>query len=297
MKLDQLTTESILPESRNLDELSPLQIVELMNREDAKIAAAVAAVKEPIAAAIELITDRMRQGGRLIYVGAGTSGRLGVLDASECPPTFSTPPELVRGIIAGGYTALTTAIEGAEDNSEAAVEDLKAHRLQALDVVMGIATSGRTPYVIGALRYAKSLGCGTIAFSCNHNSEVGQLADIAIDVVVGAEILSGSTRLKSGTATKMVLNMLSTGTMIQLGKTYGNLMVDLKATNIKLKARATRLVQLICEVDETQAQHTLQLANGETKTAIVMLRLSLDAESARRRLHQAKGQLRAALNN
>lgn len=296
MNLDRLTTEAIHAESANLDDMSPLEIVELMNREDAKIAAAVGEVKTSIAAAVECIAERFRRGGRLIYMGAGTSGRLGVLDASECPPTFSTPPQMVRGLIAGGYQALTTAIEGAEDNSEAGEHDLRDLQLNSNDVVMGIATSGRTPYVLGGLRYARSIGCATIGFACNSNSEVGLAADIAIEVVVGPEILSGSTRLKSGTATKMVLNMLTTGAMIQLGKTYGNMMVDLKATNIKLKARACRLVRLICGVDDLQANEVLQRAQGETKTAIVMLRCGIDAQAARQKLESVQGRLKRALS-
>jgi N-acetylmuramic acid 6-phosphate etherase len=295
MNLEKLTTEAIHSESANLDEMSSLEIVELMNREDAKISAAVGDVKNSIAAAVDCIAERFRRGGRLIYMGAGTSGRLGVLDASECPPTFSTPPEMVRGLIAGGYQALTTAIEGAEDNSEAGANDLRGLKLAEHDVVMGIATSGRTPYVIGGLRYARSLGCATIGFACNGDSEVGREADIPIEVIVGPEVLSGSTRLKSGTATKMVLNMLTTGAMIQLGKTYGNMMVDLRATNSKLRARACRLVKLICGVTDTQASDALQLAQGETKTAIVMLRCGVDAESARKRLAAASGRLKRAL--
>lgn len=295
MNLEKLTTEAFHEESHNLDELSSLEIVELMNREDAKVALAVQEAKLSIAQAVDCITQRFRQGGRLIYMGAGTSGRLGVLDASECPPTFSTPPEMVRGIIAGGYQALTTAVEGAEDNSEAAVADLTALQLRPHDVVMGIATSGRTPYVIGGLRFAKANSCATISFACNRDSEVSREADIAIEVIVGPEILSGSTRLKSGTATKMVLNMLTTGAMIQLGKTYGNMMVDLRATNSKLRARACRLVRTICGVDETNALEALQLANGETKTAIVMLKCHVTAIAARQRLEAAAGRLKRAL--
>jgi N-acetylmuramic acid 6-phosphate etherase len=295
MNLEKLTTEAFHAESHNLDELSSLEIVELMNREDAKVALAVQEARLSIAQAVDCITQRFRHGGRLIYMGAGTSGRLGVLDASECPPTFSTPPEMVRGIIAGGYQALTTAVEGAEDNSEAAVADLTALQLSPHDVVMGIATSGRTPYVIGGLRFAKANSCATISFACNRDSEVSREADIAIEVIVGPEILSGSTRLKSGTATKMVLNILTTGAMIQLGKTYGNMMVDLRATNSKLRARACRLVRTICDVDESVALETLQLANGETKTAIVMLKCHVTAVAARQRLEATAGRLKRAL--
>ncbi|MCA9047887.1 MAG: N-acetylmuramic acid 6-phosphate etherase, partial [Planctomycetaceae bacterium] len=225
--MEHLTTESVHPDSANIDEMSPLQIVRLMNAEDAAVPAAVATQAEPIAAAVEVITDRIRSGGRLIYIGAGTSGRLGVLDASECPPTFSTPPEMVVGLIAGGDTALRSAVEGAEDDPERAVKDLRHVRLSSRDVLVGIACSGRTPYVIGGMQYAQSLGAYTIGLACNENSEMIPAADLMITPVVGPEIISGSTRMKAGTATKMVLNMLSTGVMIRLGKTYGNLMVDL----------------------------------------------------------------------
>jgi N-acetylmuramic acid 6-phosphate etherase len=295
--LERLTTEGFLPESANLDELSPLEIVELMNREDAKVAIAVGLQREAIAKAITLITQQLRSGGRLVYVGAGTSGRLGVLDASECPPTFSTSPELVRGIIAGGPSALTNAIEGAEDRTDEAEADLKRFGLTRSDVVMGIATSGRTPYVLAAVRFARELGCATIGFSCNQPSEISSFVDISIDVVVGPEVLAGSTRLKAGTATKMVLNMLTTGTMIQLGKTYGNLMVDLKATNSKLRARAVRLVVTVCKVSHEIAQEALQKANGETKTAIVMLARNVDALHARQLIENASGRLHPILKS
>src|SRR6185312_2366142 len=227
--LEHLTTEARNPASEDLDGLTAQQIVQLINSEDAKVAAAVAEQSDAIAQAIDVIADRLAGGGRLIYSGAGTSGRLGVLDAVECPPTFNSNPSQVVGIIAGGYTALASAVEGAEDRPELAVEDLKNVRLTDGDVVCGIATSGRTPYVMGGLEYAQSIGAYAIGLSCNRDSQIAARCDICITPVVGPEVVSGSTRMKAGTATKMVLNMLTTGAMIRLGKTYGNLMVDLRA--------------------------------------------------------------------
>lgn len=236
------TTESRNPASERIDALTPLEFVRVMNGEDTRVAEAVGREAEPIARSIEVIADRLRRGGRLIYLGAGTSGRLGVLDASECPPTFSTPPEMVIGLIAGGSAALTRAVEGAEDHPEYAVADLRGVSLSAGDVVVGIATSGRTPYVIGGLDYARSVGAFAIGLVCTADSALAASADLMIAPVVGPEIITGSTRLKAGTATKLVLNMLTTGAMVQLGKTYGNLMVDLQATNAKLVARTRRIV-------------------------------------------------------
>eukprot|EP00913_Durusdinium_trenchii_P035277 g33007.t1 len=252
-----------------------------MNAEDAKVADAVGAVAESIAAAIDIITDRLKAGGRLIYLGAGTSGRLGVLDASECPPTFSSPPELVSGLIAGGHEALTRAIEGAEDDPDRGAHDLQSVSISANDVAVGIAASGRTPYVIGGLRFARSIGAAAIGLSCNADSELEAVADLMISPVVGPEILSGSTRLKAGTATKMVLNMLTTGTMVRLGKTYGNVMVDLRATNTKLTQRARRIVAELAGVDADTADRLLAECDGEVKTAIVVqLRSAIDASFA-----------------
>jgi N-acetylmuramic acid 6-phosphate etherase len=245
MDLARLVTEGRNPDSADIDRLSARQIVELMNREDARVAEAVGREAEPIARAVELIAERLRAGGRLVYIGAGTSGRLGVLDASECPPTFNSPPGQVIGLIAGGSAALTRAVEGAEDREEDGAADLRLARLSAADVLVGIATSGRTPYVIGGLKHARSIGAATIGLSCNPQSALHEHADIAITPVVGPEVVSGSTRLKAGTATKMVLNMLSTGTMVRLGKTYGNLMVDLQARNAKLVERSARIVSLV----------------------------------------------------
>jgi N-acetylmuramic acid 6-phosphate etherase len=223
--MDHLQTEARNPASTNLDELTPLQLVRLMNAEDARVIPAVASQAEAIARAVDVIADRLRRGGRLVYLGAGTSGRLGVLDASECPPTFSSPPGQVVGVIAGGPAALTRAVEGAEDHPEFAERDLDAIGLSAADVLVGIATSGRTPYAQGGICHARRLGAYTIGLSCNPDSELLPLVDLAITPVVGPEVLTGSTRMKAGTATKLVLNLLSTGAMVSLGKTYGNLMV------------------------------------------------------------------------
>ncbi|MBL8819000.1 MAG: N-acetylmuramic acid 6-phosphate etherase [Planctomyces sp.] len=289
------TTESRNAASAQIDTLSPLQFADLMNQEDATVAAAVRRELPGIAQAIEVISDRLRNHGRLFYIGAGTSGRLGVLDASECPPTFSTPPELVVGIIAGGPAALTRAIEGAEDNAAQAEVDLKQVNLCAKDVLVGIAASGRTPYVIHALRYARSLGAFAIGFACNEHSAMQSEADLMITTVVGPEIITGSTRLKSGTATKMVLNMLTTGAMVQLGKTYGNLMVDLRATNEKLRNRSQKIVAEITGLAQTDAEKVLELCGGEVKTAIVMTVRHTTPDNARALLKAAGGQLRGAI--
>lgn len=283
--------------SEHLDQLSAHEIVLLMNDEDAKVAAAVRVEFAQIAAAIEIIADRLRRGGRLIYLGSGTSGRLGVLDATECPPTFSSDPSQVIGLIAGGAPALTRAIEGAEDKPELAVADLDAIEISSKDVLVGIAASGRTPYVLGGLVYARSRGTKTIGVACNSPSELSGVTELVIAPVVGPEILSGSTRLKAGTATKLVLNMLTTGAMVLLGKTYGNLMVDLRATNAKLRVRSVRILQRLSGLDETAAQAQLEACNGELKTAIVAARADLSATEARERIARSGGQLRMALES
>jgi N-acetylmuramic acid 6-phosphate etherase len=293
--LNHLTTEQRNPHSEAIDSLSALEIVTLMNREDAQVAAAVHAQAATIAAAVDVIVDRIQRGGRLVYLGAGTSGRLGVLDAAECPPTFSTPPGLVRGIIAGGERALTTAVEGAEDHPEHAVQDLQDDSFSARDALVGIATSGRTPYVIGALTYARQIGAFTIGLACNRDSQLEEVSDLMITPVVGPEVLSGSTRLKAGTATKMVLNMLTTATMVRLGKTYGNFMVDMRATNTKLLARARRIVATLADMSEAEAETLLQRCAGEVKTAIIVQRCQVSPEQARQRLELAHGHLRRAL--
>jgi N-acetylmuramic acid 6-phosphate etherase len=293
--MDHLITEQNNPESVAIDQMDPIQIAMLMNREDLKVVAAVERVLPEIARAIETVTERVQAGGRLIYIGAGTSGRLGVLDASECPPTFNTPPALVVGLIAGGHRALTNAIEGAEDNRQAGEEDLRGVEVDAKDVVCGIATSGRTPYVLGGLAYARSLGAATLGVTCNEVSELTEVSDVLIAPVVGPEILSGSTRLKAGTATKMVLNMISTGTMIRIGKTYGNWMVDLRATNVKLKDRSIRIVSGITGLDRQRAESLLARCDGEVKTAIVSQALGVEKIEAQERLKAAAGRLRKAI--
>jgi len=295
--LNKLTTESRNPASENLDQLSALEIVRLMNGEDARVSLAVGKEAVAIARAVEIIAARLRGGGRLIYLGAGTSGRLGVLDASECPPTFNSPPELVIGLIAGGPAALTRSIEGTEDHPEDAVADLTTIGLSPADALVGIATSGRTPYVIGGLQYARRVGAAAIGFTCNDQSALADFCDLIIAPVVGPEVLSGSTRLKAGTATKMVLNMLTTGAMVLLGKTYGNLMVDLRATNEKLTDRTRRIVALLTGISETEANEKLQACGGELKVAVVSQVLGLSADEARRRLARCDGHLRRALGD
>jgi N-acetylmuramic acid 6-phosphate etherase len=293
--LEKLTTEQRNPSSESIDTLSARAIVELMNQEDAKVTQAVATQTDQIARSVETIVERMRRGGRLVYIGAGTSGRLGVLDASECPPTFNTPPALVVGLIAGGSPALTRAVEGAEDHPPHAIRDLQAIALDDKDVLVGIATSGRTPYVVGGLQYARQIGAATIGLSCNEDSELAAQADQMISPVVGPEVISGSTRLKAGTATKMVLNMLTTATMVRLGKTFGNLMVDLRASNSKLLARSRQIVAALTGLSAEQAQQLLQRCDGEVKTAVVMHRRNVSAHDARQLLAEADGHLRRAL--
>jgi N-acetylmuramic acid 6-phosphate etherase len=295
--LGKLKTEESNPESERLDAMSPLEIVRLMNRQDHLVVDAVEAMQEVIARCIERITERLSHGGRLVYTGAGTSGRLGVLDASECPPTFRTDPAMVVGVIAGGRDALTRAIEGAEDSPEQGAADLEELKVGATDVVVGIATSGRTPYVLGSLQWARNKGACTIGIACNRASPMEPLVDEMVVLDVGPEILSGSTRLKSGTATKMVLNMFTTATMVQLGKTFGHWMVDLKPSNQKLRARSIRMIQLLGEVDATKAEDLLDRCDGEVKTAIVAARANLSPETARRRLMDSGGHLRRAIPN
>jgi N-acetylmuramic acid 6-phosphate etherase len=293
--MDHLETEARNPASTKLDVLSAPEIVRLMNAEDGRVAAAVASQAEAVARAVEVIADRLRAGGRLIYVGAGTSGRLGVLDATECPPTFNSPPGQVVGLIAGGPAALTRAVEGAEDHPEYGARDLQEIGLSARDAVVGIATSGRTPYVLGAVAYARKQGAYTVGVACNTDAELNGAVDLAIVPVVGPEVLSGSTRLKAGTATKLVLNMLSTGAMVRLGKTYGNLMVDLRATNSKLRARTNRIVRLLTGLAAPEADALLQRCGGELKTALVAQLSGADPEAARARLAAAGGEVRKAL--
>ena len=291
------STEARNTASMSIDSLSALEIVQLMNQEDAGVAAAVARESTAIAQAVDLIAQRFRTGGRLIYMGAGTSGRLGVLDASECPPTFSVKPGMVIGLIAGGKAALTSAIEGAEDRRDEGVSDLQQLGLTADDVVMGIASSGRTPYVIGGLEYARSVNAATIGFACNAGSALIPLSDIMITPIVGPEVVTGSTRLKAGTATKMVLNMLTTGAMVLIGKTYGNLMVDLTATNEKLKDRSQRIVSELTGLTATAAGELLGRCDGQVKTAVVAHQKQITPEQARELLKNHSQHLRRALES
>ena len=291
------STEQANPNSRNIDKLSTIDMLALINREDAQVALAVEKAIPQIAGAVDSIAAALQNEGRLFYVGAGTSGRLGVLDAVECVPTFSTPPELVQGIVAGGRAALTQAVEGAEDNRTQAKRDLMAHNLSQRDVVCGIAASGRTLYVIAALEYAKSIKAKTIAVSCSPAAPILDIAQIGIGVDVGPEIIAGSTRMKAGTAQKMILNMLSAATMIKLGKVYGNLMVDLKVTNQKLADRAARLVMQLTGLDEQAAKRLLSQANREVKTAVVMHQRQVNAAAARRLLQEANGFLGAVIDS
>jgi len=285
------------PHTRELDNLTSLELVRLINAEDAKVAGAVAAEAGAVARAIDVIADRLGAGGRLVYAGAGTSGRLGVLDAVECPPTFNTDPGQVVGLIAGGREGLVRAVEGAEDSAEAGRQDLEDIDLTSADVVVGIAASGRTPYVIGALDYARKKGAFAIGFSCNREAEISRHADLCILPLVGPEVLTGSTRLKAGTATKMVLNMLTTGAMVRLGKTYSNLMVDLRASNVKLMDRAQRIVETLTDCKGMEARELLERCDGEVKTAVVSERLQVSAQEARERLKAARGHLRRVLES
>ena len=295
MDLSNLTTESRNPASEEIDRLTSIEIARLMNAEDAKATAAVGRVVEHIASAIDVVAERLRNGGRLVYIGAGTSGRLGVLDASECPPTFNTKPWQVVGLIAGGYEALTRSIEGAEDIPENAVQDLKSVDLSDKDVILGIATSGRTPYVVAGLAYAGQIGAFAIGLSCNEDSELSKVSQLTIAPVVGPEVVSGSTRLKAGTATKMILNTITTGAMVRLGKTYGNLMVDLQTTNQKLAERSRRIVTTLAGVSEPEAERLLERCGGDAKTAIVSHLRSVESEEARHLLAESGGQLRTAI--
>lgn len=293
--LSTLITEQRNPNSMHVDSLSALEIVQLMNKEDKQVPLAIEKCLPQIAQAVECIVAAFQQGGRLVYIGAGTSGRLGVLDASECPPTFGVSPEMVKGIIAGGERALRHPIEGAEDSKTHAVVDLQTIQFSSKDVLVGIAASGRTPYVIGALEYAKSLGSVTVSIASNPNSAMANIVDIAIDTVVGPEVLTGSSRLKSGTAQKLVLNMLTTASMILMGKCYQNLMVDVQASNEKLKARAIRIVMQATDCDKTLAEETLKLADQNAKLAIMMILSGLDRAQAEALLEKHQGKLQLAL--
>ncbi|MGP4088899.1 N-acetylmuramic acid 6-phosphate etherase [Streptomyces sp. KR55] len=294
-ELETLTTEAFRPDLAEIDRLPTLEIATLMNAEDATVPGAVTRRLPQIAAAIDGIAARMSRGGRLVYAGAGTAGRLGVLDASECPPTFNTAPAQVVGLIAGGPTAMVTSVEGAEDSAELARQDLDALHLTPDDTVVGISASGRTPYAIGAVEHARARGALTIGLACNAHSALAAAADHGIEVVVGPELLTGSTRLKAGTAQKLVLNMLSTITMIRLGKTYGNLMVDVRASNEKLRARSRRIVALATGAPDDEIERALAATDGEVKAAILTIAGGVDGGTAARLLEESGGHLRAAL--
>lgn len=295
--LHQLQTEMRNAASERLDQMSALEIVTLMNQEDQKVALAVEQVLPEVAQVVELITQALEMGGRLLYIGAGTSGRLGVLDAAECPPTFGTDPAQVRGIIAGGTAALTVAVEGAEDSFSLGQEDVREADVQAGDVVVGIAASGRTPYVIGALEEAKKRQAVTISLACNPGSEINNGVDVSINLAVGPEVVTGSTRLKAGSATKMVLNMLTTASMVRVGKVYGNLMVNVQATNHKLRERAKQIVMQVTGIDYPEAEALIGKAAGDVKLAIVMQLTGLPKEAAEERLRRAGYKVRQAIEH
>ncbi len=295
LNLTGMTTEKRNPRTMQLDTMSELEIVTTMNEEDARVPLAIAKKLPQIAQAAHWAAEAFEQGGRLFYMGAGTSGRLGVLDAAECPPTFGVAPGMVVGLIAGGEQAFLKAVEGAEDDRALGQSDLEAYGLNAKDVVIGIAASGRTPYVLGGLAYAKSVGCRTAAIACNTGSEIGRAADLAIEVEVGPEVLTGSTRLKSGTAQKLILNMISTASMVRTGKVYQNLMVDVMQSNEKLHTRAENIVIDATGVTRPEARSAIDAAGGSVKVAITMLLADCSADEARSRLEKAGGHVRAAI--
>ena len=295
--LELLTTESRNENSMQIDTAEAIDILRIMNEQDQLVALAVKAVLPEIEAAVQFVFESFKKGGRLIYLGAGTSGRLGVLDAVECPPTFSTNPNQVQGLMAGGEKAFVKAVEGAEDKEELGAADLQKIHLNERDTVIGIAASGRTPYVIGALRYAKSVKAKTVALSCNGNSLIGKEADHSIEVVVGPEVLTGSTRLKAASAHKMILNMISTAAMIKVGKAYENLMIDVHVSNEKLKERAIGIICKITGVSYEQASQTLEEANNEVKTAVVMIKTNENYDTAKMLLNNADGYVRKAIEH
>lgn len=290
--LKKLTTEQRHPDTLLLDTMSPLEIITIMNQEDAKVIQAIKEELPKIAQVIEWCTHALKVKGRIIYLGAGTSGRLGLLDAAECPPTFGVDHNTVVGLLAGGVDAFVKAIEGAEDSHTLAQDEMKAIQVNANDVIIGIAASGRTPYVIHGLKYAKTLGCKTVSMSNNKDSEMAQVADLAIEVVTGPEVLTGSTRLKAGTSQKLVLNMISTASMIGVGKVYENLMVDVMQTNQKLITRAENIVMSATQCDRESAKTTLQQAHGSVKVAITMILMQCDEPQALKMLEQAQGHIR-----
>ena len=294
--LEKLQTEQANPASKGIDRGSTEEVLQIINAEDNRIAAAVGAEIPRIQQAVDMIVERIRLGGRLFYIGAGTSGRLGVLDAAECPPTFQVPPELVQGIIAGGESALARATEASEDDPAAGARDLSERGFTRIDTLAGITTSGRTPYVLGAVETARGMGALTIGISCNPDSDISRKVDIMIAPLTGAEVIAGSTRMKAGTATKLVLNMISTAVMLRLGHVYGNLMVNVQPTNSKLADRARRIVSQAANVDIAEAGRLLEAANNSVKVAIIMARTSVSREDAKQKLAAAGGRISEALN-
>lgn len=295
LNLNALSTEQRNPLTMDLDTMTSLQIVTAMNREDAHVPEAIRPKLPQIAQAVDWCVEALEQGGRIVYMGAGTSGRLAVCDAAECPPTYGVSPSVVLGLMAGGEGAFLKAVEGAEDSALLGAKDLEAHGLTRKDVVIGLAASGRTPYVLGGLGYAKQVGSHTVAISCNEGSAIGRAAELAIEVVVGPEVLTGSTRLKAGTAQKLILNMISTASMVRTGKAYHNLMVDVMQTNEKLHVRAERIVMEATGTDRETAQNAIREAKGQVKTAIVMILADCSVDEATERLGRAHGHVREAI--
>lgn len=295
--LTKLTTETRNKNTMDLDKMSSIEIATAMNMEDEKVITAVRDALPQISEVIDICTEKLKGGGRIIYMGAGTSGRLGLLDAVECPPTFGVPSDLVVGLIAGGSSAFIKAVEGAEDSKTLGVEDLKALNVTSKDVVIGIAASGRTPYVIHRLKYAREVGCKTAVVVCNKDSEMAKYSDVAIELVVGPEVLTGSTRLKAGTSQKMALNMISTGSMVGIGKSYQNLMVDVMQTNEKLVSRAENIIIEATGANRETAKKALKESKGKVKTAIIMILLNCNSDEAEIRLEKAEGHIRYALEN
>lgn len=297
LDLNKMSTETRNPKTMNLDRMTPQEIVAVMNQEDHNVVKAISTQLEPIATAVQMVTSAFEKGGRLIYLGAGTSGRLGILDAVECVPTFGVPDDMVIGLIAGGEKAFIKAVEGSEDDPELAKQDLKGLKLSERDIVVGIAASGRTPYVIGGLEYAREIGCKTVSIACNSNAAVSEKADVAIEAVAGPEVLTGSTRLKAGTCQKMILNMISTASMVGIGKSYENLMVDVLQTNEKLHVRAQNIVMQATGVSREQATEMLEQCGGKAKLAITAILLHVSPEKAKEKLQQANGKIYQAIQS
>ncbi|WP_339146948.1 MULTISPECIES: N-acetylmuramic acid 6-phosphate etherase [unclassified Sutcliffiella] len=293
--LSTLMTESRNERTRNIDNLSTREILLLMNEEDHSVPVAISYILPQIEISIEIIFEALKKGGRLIYIGAGTSGRLGVLDAVECPPTFRTDPEVIKGIIAGGYDAIFQAVEGAEDDADRGAGDLKKEQITSNDVVVGIAASGRTPYVLGAINYANSCGANTVGLTCNHNSELSYLCDVSLDVPVGPEVIAGSTRLKAASAHKMILNMLTTVSMVKLGKVYENLMVDMNVSNEKLKGRAINIIKTLTNAAHEESVFILEETDYDVKKGLVMILGKVTRSQAERLLEKTDGKVRAAI--